>query len=241
MGVKLEVCVDTVAGLHAAIAGGADRIELCAALDIGGLTPSPGLIAAASGAAIPVRAMIRPRAGDFCFDPAEFAQMKCEIDAVRDAGLDGVVLGIATPNGGLDVAAMAELRRYADTLHASLHRVIDTVTDMNDAVEAAVEVGFDTILTSGGAKRAAQGCDRLAEMVGAASGRLCIMPGSGVTRENCVQIVQATGADWVHSSCSAAVTMPDHLVDMGFCSAQMMQTSRAKTQELADMCHGFPA
>ncbi|MEE9428911.1 MAG: copper homeostasis protein CutC [Paracoccaceae bacterium] len=238
-GARLEVCVDTIAGFHAAVAGGADRVELCAALDLGGLTPTPGLIAAARGLAIPVRCMIRPRAGDFCFSRAEVDQMKADIDAVNAAGLAGIVLGAATPGGQLDVAVLQELRNHANQLGATLHRVIDTVPDRLTLVETAVTLGFDTVLSSGGAGRAIDACPALGDMVKVANGRLDIMPGSGVGAENGLEILRATGAKWLHSSCSAGVKMPSKLVEKGFCPVSMAQTNTGKTSALADICHGF--
>ena len=109
--VTLEICVDGADGLIAAVAGGADRIELCSALALGGLTPSPGLMTLAARAPVPVYAMIRPRAGDFVFSPAEIDQMRREIDAVREAGLAGVVLGARVP---------ITLTSRADSVHSRL-------------------------------------------------------------------------------------------------------------------------
>ena len=109
MRITLEVCVDTPEGFEAAVAGGADRIELCAALDLGGLTPSPGLMALAAKASTPVYAMIRPRAGDFVFGLGDEAAMLGDIDAVRSAGLAGVVIGANLADGRLDVALLERL------------------------------------------------------------------------------------------------------------------------------------
>ncbi|MFN5999549.1 MAG: copper homeostasis protein CutC, partial [Paracoccaceae bacterium] len=109
MGVRLEVCVDSAEGLAEAVAGGADRIELCAGLALGGLTPSAGLIALAAGCGVPVVAMIRPRAGDFVWSETEVAMMEAEIAAARAAGLAGVVLGASLPDGRLDVPVLQRL------------------------------------------------------------------------------------------------------------------------------------
>ncbi len=127
--ITLEVCVDDAAGLDAAIAGGADRIELCSALTLGGLTPSAGLMAIAAGAAVPVYAMIRPRGGDFVFSSRELDQMRAEIDAVRSAGLAGVVLGASRPDGMLDGSMLQALAEHAKGLGLSLHRAFDCVPD----------------------------------------------------------------------------------------------------------------
>ncbi|NUS70799.1 MAG: copper homeostasis protein CutC, partial [Ensifer adhaerens] len=178
---KLEVCVDDADGLYAAIEGGADRIELCAALSVGGLTPNPGLMALAGPPRVPVYAMIRPRPGDFIFSTADLDVMRRDIDAVRDAGLAGVVLGASLADGRLDTSMLTKLTGHAAGLGMTLHRAFDLVPDFAEAMEIAVDLGFERILTSGGAKSAPQAIDRLAEITGHAAGRLSIMPGSGVT------------------------------------------------------------
>ena len=121
----LEVCVADALSLAEAIAGGADRIELCSSLELGGLTPTPGLIGQAAEAPIPIYAMVRPRSGDFVFDTGDLDCMYREIDAVRAAGLAGVVLGASRPDGTLDTAMLEKLSRHASGLGTTLHRAID--------------------------------------------------------------------------------------------------------------------
>ena len=181
--ILLEVCVEDASGLRAAIDGGADRIELCSALSVGGLTPSPGLMVLAGKADLPVYAMIRPRPGDFVFDASDIAVMRVEIDAARAAGLAGVVLGASRLDGALDKEALKELADHAQGLGLTLHRAFDLVPDFADAVETAVDLGFERILTSGGAKRAPDGIDHLAAIIADTRDRISIMPGSGVTLE----------------------------------------------------------
>ena len=181
-GVRLEVCVDTAEGLAQAVAGGADRIELCAALAVGGLTPSAGLIGLATSCGVPVVAMIRPRAGDFVWSEAEVAMMEAEIAAVRAAGLAGVVLGASLPDGRLDLPVLRRLVAVASedrflqrnrtgafegsepefpkipgSFDLVLHRGIDLAPDMGAAREEAVSLGFHRILTSGGETTAEKG------------------------------------------------------------------------------------
>ncbi len=157
MGVTLEVCVDTAEGLDQAIRGGADRVELCSALALGGLTPSPGLmrLAARRGA---VMAMVRPRAGGFVPGPDEMAQMEADIAAARAAGLAGVVFGASLPDGRLDLAAMARLVAAAQGMEVVLHRAFDLCPDPDAALEQAVALGVTRILTSGGQARPRTGC-----------------------------------------------------------------------------------
>jgi copper homeostasis protein len=222
----LEVCVDTAAGLAEAIAGGAGRIELCQALDLGGLTPSAGLIELARGAPVPVRAMIRPRAGDFVFDAVELDLMRRDIDVVREAGLEGVVIGARTAAGDLDMDALRLLAQHAQELSVTLHRVVDLLARVEDAVELAVALGCRTILTSGGAKRAEDGLERIAAMQRLAAGRIEILPGSGVTAQNVGRIVAATGVRSAHASCRATVSSPDELVELGFAPPAAGMTDR---------------
>lgn len=217
MTVTLEICVDSAEGLVAALAGGADRIELCSALALGGLTPSPGLVTLAARADVPVYAMIRPREGDFVFSPADLDQMRRDIDAVRAAGLAGVVLGASEPRGGLDAEALTRLSAHAAGLGTTLHRAFDLVPDSSEALALAIELGFERILTSGGAARAELALAPLAALVQAAAARIAIMPGAGVRPENAAAIIAATGAREIHASCRVpgALAAPE-AVALGF-------------------------
>lgn len=206
----LEVCVDDRAGFLAAIQGGADRIELCSALDVGGLTPTRELMAfAARTAPIPVYAMIRPRAGDFVFGELETARMRRDIDAVRAAGLAGVVLGASRPDGRLDVGGLAALVAASSGLGRTLHRAFDVVPDPAEALDAAIALGFERILTSGGRERAPDGLDGIAAALARAAGRIVVMPGAGITAET-VGPILALGPREVHASCRVSPgTAPD--------------------------------
>lgn len=216
MTVKLEVCIDDVASIDACIKAGADRIELCSALDLGGLTPSPGLIVAAGKSPIPVRAMIRPRAGDFCFTKAELDVMLAEIAAVRSAGLSGVVLGAMTADNELDQSVLAQLIAAAGNLGKTLHRAVDLLPDPVASVDIAIELGFDCILTSGGALTADAGTAVIAAMMERAGDRIEIMVGSGVREENAAAIRRATQVNWLHSSCARAEANRSDIKRFGF-------------------------
>ena len=247
-GVTLEVCVDTAEGLAEAVAGGADRIELCAALSVGGLTPSAGLIGLAAGCGVPVVAMIRPRAGDFVWSEAEVAMMEAEIAAVRAAGLAGVVLGASLPDGQLDVAVLRRLvvaatgdrflRRNRDgafegsgpefsktpgDVELVLHRCIDLAPDMGAALEEAVALGFHRILTSGGEVTAEAGAARIAALVAQAAGRITVMPGSGVHPGNAAML-KGLGISEIHASCSVSTPVTGRVVAMGFAPSVRRQT-----------------
>ncbi len=232
-GIGLEVCVDDADGLAAAIEGGADRIELCAALSVGGLTPTAGLMALAGPPRVPVYVMIRPRPGDFVFGAGDLDMMRRDIDTVRDAGLAGVVLGASLADGQLDAPMLRKLTGHAAGLGLTLHRAFDLVPDFKDAIELAVELGFERILTSGGARSAPQAIEKLAELVALAAGRLSIMPGSGVTLDTVGALLENLSVSEVHSSCS--IREPAHdprLVSMGFVAEDRRRTDVATVRAM---------
>ncbi|MDO5545283.1 MAG: copper homeostasis protein CutC [Eubacteriales bacterium] len=154
----LEVCVDSYASAMAAIAGGADRLELCSALSVGGLTPSAALLKQIRRVSdIPIRCLMRPRGGDFLYTPEEVEQMAMEMAALRDAGANGFVIGCLTAEGELDGNAMEPLLKEVSGLGLTLHRCIDVSRDLEDTYRAAAKLGFDTVLTSGGAGKCLDG------------------------------------------------------------------------------------
>jgi copper homeostasis protein len=234
--ILLEVCVDTPAGLAAAIAGGADRIELCAALGLQGLTPAPGLMALAASAPIPVYPMIRPRTGDFCFDARDLDAMRRDIDAVRGYGLAGVTIGANRPDGELDLDVLDKLVEHSAGLGMTLHRSFDFVADQPAALEAAIQLGFERVLTSGGALTALAGAERIAALVAQADGRISILAGAGVRASNVVELVARTGVREVHGSFGGPIPGPDpvsRLVTMGFVPAEMRDTDQHAVAEVA--------
>ncbi|MCU0903595.1 MAG: copper homeostasis protein CutC [Tabrizicola sp.] len=259
MGVTLEVCVDTAEGLGQAVAGGADRVELCSSLALGGLTPTAGLMAIAARCGVPVVAMIRPRAGDFVWSEVEVAMMATEIAAVRAAGLAGVVLGASLPDGRLDVPVLRrlvaaarrtdgdrflhrnrtgafegsepEFSKIPGTFDLVLHRCIDLVPDMGMALEEAVALGFHRILSSGGATTAEAGAARIAALVAQAAGRISVMPGSGVNPGNAAML-KGLGIREIHASCSASTAVTGRVVEMGFAPPVRRQTSADQVRAL---------
>ena len=236
--VLLEVCIDDVAGLEAAVEGGADRVELCSALALGGLTPSRGLMEVAATFDISCNAMIRPRAGDFVFSEEEIDVMLADIEAARSAGLAGVVLGASLPDGRLDRFVLETLVKAADGLDLTLHRAFDLVPGIADAVEIAVRLGFSRILTSGGARTAIEGRDGLAQAIAVAGGRISIMPGSGVSAENAAQLL-ALGVTELHASCSTPVeSAGGKLLAFGFEPDAARRTDAAKVRALRDAISG---
>ncbi|MBD8065657.1 copper homeostasis protein CutC [Devosia sp. PTR5] len=222
----LEICVDDADGLGAAIDGGADRIELCAALELGGLTPSPGLVSLAGAAGVPSRAMIRHRPGDFVFSPLEADAMLGDIDMALESGLGGVVLGASLEDGRLDRRLLERLCGRAGGLGRTLHRAFDLVPDFRDAVEMAVDLGFDTILTSGGMPTCLEGLDNLTRVVDYAAGRITIMPGSGLAPQIIGVLRRTLPLSAVHGSASVLADPSSPAAErLGFSSQTRRRTS----------------
>ena len=224
----LEVCVDSIDGLAIAAATPIARIELCGPLGVGGTTPSAGLVHAAASSEVPVYAMIRPRAGGFVFSDAEATAMEIEIDAVRRAGLAGVVLGASQPDGTLDIALLRRLSDRAAGIGRTLHRCFDLVPDPLAALDQAIGLGFERVLTSGAEPLALDGAPLLARLVEHASGRIAIMAGSGLSPERVGPLLALARVDEIHASCRAPYATPgdDRLQRFGF-QAGSLRTNRA--------------
>lgn len=243
--VILEVCVDTPAGLAAAIAGGADRIELCSALALQGLTPAPGLMAIAAEAAIPIYPMIRPRHGDFVYDARDVDAIFRDIDATRAAGLAGVVVGANLPSGELDVDVLAMLVAHAEGLGVTLHRAFDLTPDPFAALETAIDLGFERILTSGCALNAMAGSSMIAALVGQAAGRIAILAGGGVNPSNVAELVAMTAVREVHGSCSAPMVEGlakghEHRAhELGFVPDGLRDTDEAVVKAVVEALRGL--
>ena len=239
----LEICVDDIAGVAAAIAGGADRIELCAALALGGLTPFAAMVDAAlpmarrSGTAI--YAMVRPRAGDFTYDADELALATADARALIAQGVDGLVFG-AVRDGRLDEPAleawMAVVAAASRPVALTLHRAIDVTADPVAAVDVAARLGFDRILTSGGASTASQGSATIARMVAQSEGRCRIMAGSGVRPDNAAALLATTGIYELHASASLSMEEADERVAaLGFATPARRRTDAAIVRALREV------
>ena len=198
----LEICVDSAADLTRAIAGGADRIELCGDLSQGGLTPAADLLAAARHCPVPVHVMVRPRGGDFIYARDEVDTMAQTIGTLQGMGFPGVILGAETGGRRLDREVLQRLAALAEGMDLTLHRVADGLPDPVAAVGLARELGFARILTSGGAETAVVGRATIARMRNAANGAVAIMAGGGVRAES-VAPLAALGVTEFHASCRA--------------------------------------
>ncbi|HEX8779342.1 MAG TPA: copper homeostasis protein CutC [Rhodanobacter sp.] len=216
----LEVAANSLASALAAQAGGAGRVELCSALELGGLTPSHASIAMARECLrIPLYVLIRPRAGDFLYNDDECEAMRRDIETCAALGCDGVVLGVLDADGGVDMQRCYELIAAAGHLGVTFHRAFDLARDPRRALEDVIALGCERVLTSGGQASALEGAALIRGLIEQASGRIALMPGAGVTVDNLAALASATGAREFHASAkrqlaSAMRHRPPQLVDM---------------------------
>jgi len=207
----LEIGVESLEATLAAERGGADRIELCGNLSAGGVTPSAALMhAVRAHLAIPVFAMIRPRAGDFVYSDAEFSEMRRSIVNAQESGMDGVVLGVLSKDHRVNIERTRELVEFASPLPVTYHRAFDETADLRQALEDVMQSGAKRILTSGGAKSALEGAAVLAELIVAAGERIVIVPGAGISAANIEQVAQQTGAREFHSGLGTVLPYGSH-------------------------------
>jgi len=199
--VLLEVCATSVRTACAAERGGADRIELCADLAVGGVTPDPALLASVLQAvSIPVHVLIRPRPGDFVYTPAEFDCMCCQVEQAKSAGAAGVAIGILLPDGRIDVPRTRTLAQLARPLHFTFHRAFDEMPSLFDALEDVIRSGADTLLTSGGEPDIVSGSAAIARLREMAGVHLQIMAGAGLNVGNLADFVRNSGVFCLHGS-----------------------------------------
>ena len=206
----LEISVETLEAAMAAERGGADRIELCGNLSVGGVTPDTEILRTVRAQIhIPIFSMIRPRAGDFVYSDAEFSEMRHSIAYAKESGMDGIVLGALTKGRRVDVERTRELVEFARPLPVTYHRAFDEAIDPQ-ALEDVIETGAKRILTSGGAKSALEGAAVLSELIEAARERIAIVPGAGISAANIAEVARRTKAREFHSGLSAALPYGNH-------------------------------
>lgn len=204
MGTILEVCVESVGSALAAAEGGAHRVELCAALEVDGLTPAPGVVAeACRRLTIPVHVLIRPRAGGFVYDEGELAAMARDVESARSLGATGVVLGVNRPDGTVDEPRLAALVARARPLSVTCHKAFDVLADQGAGLDVLSRLGVDRVLTSGGASTARDGLARLAALATRPGVRTVVMAG-GRVREGDLPDLVAAGVREVHVGSAAA-------------------------------------
>jgi copper homeostasis protein CutC len=199
----LEVCVTSAEQAAAAEAAGADRLELCTDLAVGGVTPTRDVFLRALCVGLPICVLVRPRAGNFVYTPAEFHEFRRDADWFLSHGAAAVVVGALTTTGELDRGRCAEVVRAAEG-RAVLHRCFDELADLHAGLDTAIDLGFARVLTSGGAATATAGADVLRALARRAAGRIAVLPGGGIGPGNVSELVRATGCNQVHGSFRSA-------------------------------------
>jgi copper homeostasis protein len=208
---RIEICVEGIDGLVAAQTAGADRVELCASLLEGGLTPSMGVVREALRVAkIPFHVIIRPRGGDFLYSELEFATMVADVQTLKEIGVAGVRQPITTPDGRIDEARTKALVEAARPMSVTCHRAFDMTEDYREAIEALVRCGVDRVLTSGQRDTALEGIDILKHSQAIAAGRIVIMACGALDVGNIGLVRRATGVDEMHFA--ALHTIPSRMV-----------------------------
>jgi copper homeostasis protein len=216
----LEIAASSLASALAAQEGGAGRVELCASLAEGGLTPSYATIALArERLLIPLYVLIRPRGGDFLYNDLELETMRRDIEACARLGCDGVVIGALDADGNVALGACRDLIFSARSLGVTFHRAFDLARDAAHALEDIIALGCERVLTSGQRATASEGAEEIRALIGHAGRRIVIMPGAGIDARNIAALRDATGASEFHASAkrtmpSAMRYQPGRLADM---------------------------
>ena len=215
---RLEVCVDSVQSAVNAASGGASRLELCSNLTEGGTTPSLGMLKTVKKAvSIPVYAMVRPRGGDFLYSDTELQVMKEDIRLLKENGVDGIVFGVLTANGDIDLEKTKELLQLSRPLPVTFHRAFDMARDLDSSLDVLVDLGIERVLTSGGDSTALEGLPVLERLVRRGGNKILVVPGGGITERNLDRILMGCGATEFHCSarCSVASAMDFRRTNVG--------------------------
>jgi copper homeostasis protein len=197
----IEAVVDSLDSALAAERAGADRLELCSGLDLGGLTPGAGVIKHVRGAVrIPIHVLLRPRGGDFLYSEAEFETLLAEVEAAKSMGVEGIVVGILLPSGRIDVPRMQALVQAAGSMNVTFHRAFDRIRDLAEGLQDLKQTGCNRLLCSGLASNAWEGVSQMNFLCKNAGPDMAIMPGGGITAANVLNIADRTGAHEFHFS-----------------------------------------
>ncbi len=206
----IEVCTGSVSDSVKAYEAGADRIELNSAIELGGLSPSPGsLTITVENVGIPVIAMVRPRPGDFVYSAKEKLAILRDADFFLSRGAAGIAFGALTSDGAIDQRFILELRRLSDGKEFVFHRAFDLIPELLQAASSLADSGVDRILTSGGQKTALAGKDIIRDLVKKYGDLIEILPGSGINSENVAAIVKYTSCTQIHGSFSREISYPE--------------------------------
>jgi copper homeostasis protein len=202
----LEIAIASVERARAAERGGAHRLELCADLEVGGLTPNIELLRdVRSTVELPIHVLVRPRAGNFTYNPAEFARMKKQIKTIRGENVQGIVTGVLLQDGSVDKERTRELVALASPMQVTFHRAFDETKDLAAALEDMVLTGAHRVLTSGGAANAQSGAPVLRSLIQQAGDRIIVLPGGGLHPGNLAEVARATGASELHTGLGGVI------------------------------------
>lgn len=202
--VLIEAAIDTIDAAKRSVHEGAGRLEVCNALDVGGLTPSGELLRACLKLGVPCMAMVRSREGEFIYSDAEFERTLADASEVLTTGAHGIVFGCLRADHTIDADGVRALVRIAENAQTVFHRAFDRTPDGFAALDVLIECGVTRVLTSGHAKTAIEGVDEIRELIARANGRIEILPGGGVRAANAATIVTHTGATQVHARSAEA-------------------------------------
>jgi copper homeostasis protein len=224
----IEIATTDFETTKAAVKGGADRIELCAALVEGGTTPSAGLMRICrENFTIPIFPIIRPRGGDFLYSDEEFGIMLADIMLAKELGCDGIVTGILKKDGRIDKKRTAQLVKAAYPMEVTFHRAFDRAIDPFASLEDIIDTGCTRLLTSGQQQGAVAGAELIGKLVKKANHRITIMPGSGVRKENIRQLAETTGATEFHSSLRSMAASEMEYIHPSFASSEESYTNHS--------------
>lgn len=228
----IEIATTDLEATRSAVEGGADRIELCAALSEGGTTPSMGTIRQCRELfSVELFPIIRPRAGDFLYTDDEFKAMCFDVKSCKELGCNGVVIGMLTSKGEIDKERTAYLIELAYPLGVTFHRAFDRCADPFKALEELIEIGCERILTSGQQPTAPEGVALIASLHEKANGRIIIMPGSGVRADNIRLLADQTGCHEFHSSLRSKKNSAMEFIHPAFSNSAESYTNPAVVAE----------
>ncbi len=236
--VQVEICVGDVASAIAAESGGADRVELCDNLAVGGTTPSAGTIAeSCRRLSIPVHVLIRPRAGDFVYSEPEIAVMRHDIEVARALGAAGVVLGVLTPEAAIDRELTATLIALARPMCVTFHKAFDQTQEPIAALDILIDLGVERVLTSGGRPTAFEGIEVLANLVDRAGNQITVMAGGRLSTSNLESIIRQGRVRDVHlgSATSRTIKSSTHTLPRDGSETSWNCTDRERVAEVVTL------
>lgn len=236
---QIEICTNSYHSVKNAVSQGINRIELCQALELGGLTPSAALIHKTLELKTQYNfdcyVLIRPRSGDFVYNDDELKLMQSNIEFCKKSGVDGFVIGALQHDGSLDSKTIDVLLDSAKEMGLTFHRAFDLLTNPFEALEKIIEWGFDRILSSGQASSAIEGAAFLKQLVNHANGRIDIMAGAGINAANVLDLIKISGVDAVHFSAKETIRSRFQNDQNGLFEQDYWLTSEQKVKKIVEL------